>query len=405
MKILFDHTSDLMSVGRRVASVIQSLGYEAYIVGGAARDLMMGIENIHDIDISTNMPISVIKQNWKTVEYGGGEKHGTVIIVEGDDTFELTQFRSDGDYSDGRHPDSVIFVDSFYKDTCRRDFTINAMGINSDGEVIDYHNGIDDLNKKWIRCVGCADDRFTEDALRMIRAIRFAAKFGFTMSDDVYASICKNKKLISLVSKERILDEIKKTISCGKNVFCIFLQHLYETGLWDVICPGIKLNANVFDTLIQVNSPNLVVSLSIIMHMNGNDDKLITLRDLLMLDNDTMAGVKYVVLNLTKQFYPTALEKYELYTHKNFNDFVLVSKSMYWERLIFIELSVRGNELINLFENIAPNISSLLFDRNIKSGREFGMIRRNALELLYFNNKLTLEEALDRAILTVNEKV
>jgi tRNA nucleotidyltransferase (CCA-adding enzyme) len=320
MKILFDHTSDLMSVGRRVASVIQSLGYEAYIVGGAARDLMMGIENIHDIDISTNMPISVIKQNWKTVEYGGGEKHGTVIIVEGDDTFELTQFRSDGDYSDGRHPDSVIFVDSFYKDTCRRDFTINAMGINSDGEVIDYHNGIDDLNKKWIRCVGCADDRFTEDALRMIRAIRFAAKFGFTRSDDVYASICKNKKLISLVSKERILDEIKKTISCGKNVFCIFLQHLYETGLWDVICPGIKLNANVFDTLIQVNSPNLVVSLSIIMHMNGNDDKLITLRDLLMLDNDTMAGVKYVVLNLTKQFYPTALENYELYTHKNFND-------------------------------------------------------------------------------------
>ena len=78
---------------------------------------------------------------------------------------------------------------------------------------------------------------------------------------------------------------------------------------------------------------------------------------------------------------------------------------MYWERLIFIELSVRGNELINLFENIAPNISSLLFDRNIKSGREFGMIRRNVLELLYFNNKLTLEEALDRAILTVNEKV
>lgn len=74
MKILFDHTSDLMSVGRRVASVIQSLGYEAYIVGGAARDLMMGIENIHDIDISTNMPISVIKQNWKTVEYGGGNR-------------------------------------------------------------------------------------------------------------------------------------------------------------------------------------------------------------------------------------------------------------------------------------------------------------------------------------------
>ncbi len=198
------HSVDLMgSITKR--------GYEAYIVGGAVRDIVMGSSDIHDVDIATNMPIDELKLNFKTYEYGGGEKHGTVIVVmDSLHSFEVTQFRTESTYSDGRRPDAVSFTSSFKEDTCRRDFTINAMGIDVNGNLIDYHGGQEDIINKVLRTVGDPSERFTEDALRMVRAIRFAAKFGCKIHPDTFDAIKKNRDLIDNVSRERVRDELIK---------------------------------------------------------------------------------------------------------------------------------------------------------------------------------------------------
>lgn len=201
-------------------------GYDAYIVGGCVRDSLLG-KIPHDWDICTNAtPEEVIKvmhkYNLKTIETG--IKHGTVTVVRNDQSFEVTTFRVEGEYSDNRRPDSVDFVADVIEDLSRRDFTINAMAYNEAEGLIDPWHGQDDLKLGIIRCVRNPDDRFREDALRIMRALRFASTYGFKIEEKTAAAIHKNKDLLVNISAERIQSELCKLL-CGEGVLDILLEY------------------------------------------------------------------------------------------------------------------------------------------------------------------------------------
>lgn len=204
---------------QNVKSIINKLadcGYKAYAVGGCVRDSLLG-RTPYDWDITTNATPDEVKNVFKDGKiFETGIKHGTITLVLDGTNYEITTFRTEGKYSDMRHPDSVEFANSIYDDLSRRDFTVNAMAYSHiDG--LRYTDGaLDDLKNKVIRTVGKADKRFSEDALRILRALRFSAVLGFKIHPDTEASISKNFGLLKYVSCERIKTELFKMI-CGKN--------------------------------------------------------------------------------------------------------------------------------------------------------------------------------------------
>ncbi len=210
-------------------------GFKSYVVGGAIRSLLLGVEP-HDFDIATSAkPGQILKAfaGFKTIETG--IKHGTVTVVINDTNYEITTFRVDGDYSDNRHPDTVEFVDNIVDDLSRRDFTVNAMAYNHKDGLIDPFEGGICLKEKVIMCVGNADTRFQEDALRMLRAIRFASQLGFSIWPKTYDAIIRNAGLIKNVSKERISSELIKILSF-EDCFNSVLE-LNKTSLLKYIMP------------------------------------------------------------------------------------------------------------------------------------------------------------------------
>ena len=186
-------------------------GYEAYFVGGCVRDFLLGCE-FSDIDITTNaLPEEVKKIFRKSIDTG--IQHGTVTILVNGESYEVTTFRTEDDYIDHRTPEKVEFVSNLRDDLDRRDFTINAMALDSKGKLYDYHNGKNDLTNKIIKTVNNPNERFFEDALRMLRAFRFSSKLGFEIEDNTLVAIKKNTELIKFVSIERIVNEFKKLLA------------------------------------------------------------------------------------------------------------------------------------------------------------------------------------------------
>lgn len=192
-------------------------GYEAYVVGGCVRDSIMGFAP-HDWDICTSaLPEQVIDvfKDYKVIPTG--IQHGTVSVVLEDTVYEITTYRVDGEYKDNRHPDSVEFVSNLKEDLARRDFTINAMAYNDKDGLIDYFGGIDDIKHKFIRCVGLPKKRFSEDALRIMRALRFAMVFGFNIEGRTSFAMDILADNLNQISIERINAEITKMLSCLNN--------------------------------------------------------------------------------------------------------------------------------------------------------------------------------------------
>ena len=186
-------------------------GYEAYFVGGCVRDFLLG-SKFSDIDITTNaLPEEVKTIFRKSIDTG--IQHGTVTILVNGESYEVTTFRTEDDYIDHRTPEKVEFVSNLREDLDRRDFTINAMALDSKGKLYDYHNGKKDLTNKIIKTVNNPNERFFEDALRMLRAFRFSSKLGFEIEDSTLVAIKKNAELIKFVSMERIVNEFKKLLA------------------------------------------------------------------------------------------------------------------------------------------------------------------------------------------------
>ena len=213
---------------RYIINKIYENNYEAYIVGGCVRDAILGFEP-NDYDITTSASPNTIQEifkDFKCIETG--IEHGTVSVVIGDEIFEITTYRIEGEYKDHRRPDKVDFTDRLEEDLKRRDFTINAMAYNEKKGLIDLFGGKEDLNNKIIKTVGNPYDRFNEDGLRMIRAIRFSSKLNFTIEKETLKAIYDKSFIINNISLERITDEFTKIILSDKPEN---IKYLFETKL------------------------------------------------------------------------------------------------------------------------------------------------------------------------------
>ncbi len=209
-----------------VISILESKGYEAYIVGGCVRDALLS-KTPYDYDITTSARPEETKAalcDYRIIETG--IKHGTVTVLSDSHPLEITTYRADGEYSDHRHPDKVTLTDKLQDDLSRRDFTVNAMAYSEANGLVDVFGGQADLESRVIRCVGDADRRFDEDALRIMRALRFAATLDFRIEAKTAAAIKKNYRLLSHVSAERITAELTKLL-CGAAAERILTEYSY----------------------------------------------------------------------------------------------------------------------------------------------------------------------------------
>ncbi len=224
-----------ISLPEKVNKIIQSLneaGYEAYAVGGCVRDRILEREP-EDWDITTSASPGQVKELFRrTVDTG--IQHGTVTVMSGKEGFEVTTYRIDGIYEDNRHPSEVVFTSSLAEDLKRRDFTVNAMAYNAQDGLIDLFGGMEDIRKKQIRCVGKAEERFAEDALRLMRAVRFSAQLGYDIEEKTKAAICRQVSDLQYISAERIRIELVKLLTSPHPEY---LAIAYETGITSQILP------------------------------------------------------------------------------------------------------------------------------------------------------------------------
>ena len=264
-----------------IIRILNKNGYEAYYVGGCVRDALLG-DKPHDYDFTTSAKPEECCEVFRSAGYSvieTGIKHGTVSVVLNKKVYEVTTFRSDGEYADNRHPQSVEFVSSLREDVARRDFTINAIAYHPEKGIIDFFGGKQDLNDKVIRCVGEPVKRFEEDALRILRALRFAGRLSFTIEEKTSKAVKQCKGLLKNISAERIYSElcgILKTPKCAdiireyKDVFGVFMPEIL-----DMVGFEQKSRWHVYDvfehTMVALeNTPNdILIRLAILFHDMG----------------------------------------------------------------------------------------------------------------------------------------
>ena len=236
---------NLPSKVNTIIQTLQNSGFEAYAVGGCVRDSFLH-KKPNDWDITTSAkPLEVKKIFKRTVDTG--IQHGTVTVLLGNDSFEITTYRIDGLYEDSRHPQNVLFTSNLEEDLKRRDFTINAMAYNNEKGLIDIFDGIGDLEKGVIRAVGDPRERFSEDALRIMRAVRFAAQLGYKIEEQTLSAITQLADTLEKISAERIQVELTKLIESPNPEF---LRIAYMNGITKVIMPE-------FDAMMKTDQNNI----------------------------------------------------------------------------------------------------------------------------------------------------
>ena len=215
-----------------IISQLEAAGFEAYAVGGCVRDSLLGREP-DDWDVTTSAKPLQVKEVFRhTIDTG--IQHGTVTVMLDHEGFEVTTYRIDGEYEDSRHPKEVIFTANLVEDLKRRDFTINAMAYNDRSGIVDAFGGMEDLDKGVIRCVGEARERFREDALRMLRAVRFSAQLGFVIADDTRAAITELAPSLVKISAERIQVELVKLLMSKHPDY---MRDAYQLGITQIVLP------------------------------------------------------------------------------------------------------------------------------------------------------------------------
>jgi len=239
--------NEMFAAGHELLTQLVDSGYESYFVGGCVRDLLLGKE-AKDVDIATNAPMDVLEKMFRCFDIGASKDFGIVVVPHNGFNFEIAQFRTDGEYSDGRRPDEVQVTQSFVEDVKRRDFTINALGLDVEGNIVDYVNGQEALDAGVLTTVGNPFDRFNEDYLRMLRAVRFCVRFDFVLDEDVALAIQENAHKINNVSVERVKDELFKMASADGDKFADAIEHLDAVGLLEHVLPEVKALQNVHET-------------------------------------------------------------------------------------------------------------------------------------------------------------
>lgn len=217
---------------RYIISQLEAAGYEAYAVGGCVRDSLLGRQP-SDWDVTTSAKPPQVKSVFRhTVDTG--IQHGTVTVMLDREGFEVTTYRIDGEYEDSRHPKEVVFTANLTEDLKRRDFTINAFAYNEKSGIVDAFGGMEDLTRGVIRCVGAAKERFGEDALRMLRAVRFSAQLGFTIAEDTKSAIRRLAPGLRHISAERIQAELVKLLVSGHPDY---MRDAYTLGITKTVLP------------------------------------------------------------------------------------------------------------------------------------------------------------------------
>ena len=304
---------------------LNSNGYECYVVGGAIRDSLLG-RHISDYDLATNAtPLDIKNVFTKEAIYDNGIKHGTITVIIKSHPIEITTYRIDGEYFDGRHPESVYYTQSIYEDCKRRDFTINAICYHPKSGFLDFFDGMDDLNNKVIRCIDDPDKRFNEDALRIMRALRFSAQLEFSIEQNTKESIFKNKDLLHKISIERITDEFLKIIKCDNcskiiqeyfEIFSLFIKELKTLNDYQI-----EKTVSFLDNHIYSTSTKIATLLYYL-----KDDAL-SIMEYLKLPNTTKRKVMYLLeyenVDLTHRL---TLKKTLSVSEEYFNDLLEFTK-------------------------------------------------------------------------------
>lgn len=293
-------------------------GYEAYFVGGSVRDALLGLP-VNDVDIATSARPEEVKALFeKTVDIG--IEHGTVLVMEGDNHYEITTYRTESTYKDFRRPDSVSFVRSLKEDLKRRDFTINAIAIDKEGNITDLFNGIEDLDKKIIRAVGDPNERFHEDALRMMRAVRFAAQLGFEIDDNTLKAMKEQVPLLEKIAVERInIEWIKLLTSKARKRG---LEAVIETKLYEY-CPELanKKMALVYlaNGKKRIDSERIAWALLLYyiryMQPNAYQENIASFLRQWKTSNQMIEDVKTIVLGMEERLKTKTLDPYLIFNY------------------------------------------------------------------------------------------
>ncbi len=274
----------LDSGAERIIEILEDAGYEAYAVGGCVRDVLLG-RDPQDWDITTSASPEEISACFLRT-FDTGIKHGTVSVRLYGHTYEVTTYRVDGDYADHRRPDSVTFTSSLREDLARRDFTINAMAFHPERGLVDLFEGQKDLARRVVRCVGVPADRFEEDALRMLRALRFAAYLSFDIDPATYAAVAEKAPLMRFISRERIAEEMNKILLSAHPDR---MAAVWETGLMPYCLPQFDGTDFPFESLSEVPAVR-VLRWAMLLRRLSEDESNLALREL-KFDNDTRLRV------------------------------------------------------------------------------------------------------------------
>lgn len=296
-----------------VIKKLEKAGFEVYFVGGSVRDTLLD-QPIHDVDIATSAFPQEIKAIFpRTIDVG--IKHGTVLVLVGEKNYEITTFRTESTYQDFRRPDHVEFVRSLTEDLKRRDFTINAFALKEDGTIIDLFGGLEDLENHLLRAVGDPHERFHEDALRMMRGLRFVSQLGFKLEEATFTSIKENQALLAKISVERITIEFVKML-LGKHRDR-GLKMFVATGCYNY-CPGLKDQEAALEAFSELKGPKISYEsqawVLLIDRLQLDEQKIRPFLKSWKCSNDLIHTVQVVFAGLKRrrQAFFSAKELYEL---------------------------------------------------------------------------------------------
>lgn len=360
----------------RILNVLQNHGYEAFAVGGCVRDTVLG-RVPDDWDITTSAHPQEVKRLFvRTVDTGLA--HGTVTVLLGEDSYEVTTYRIDGAYEDHRHPSQVQFSAELAEDLRRRDFTINAMAYNQEQGLVDLFGGMQDLQRKRICCVGDAYERFQEDALRILRAVRFSAQLGFSIESDTEKALRELAQSLSYVSEERIQAELVKLLLSAHPDYVL---RLFDTGIASVILPEMEASEETAHSLYKI-FPEKSLRLALFLHSLGEKKAGVLLRRL-KFDNHTIDTVRRLVrwYDYPIASDPVAVRRAAAKIGANLFPMVLqmqeVNRDISAVRAVWEEIERQG-QCISL-KSLAVSGNDLIA-LGVKPGKEIGKLLNELLE-------------------------
>lgn len=392
---IINRTMPLPSSVEYVLSKLKENGYQAYVVGGAVRDFLMG-KTPHDYDLTSDALPSQISDVFKDFyQEHSGEKHGTIRVIIDHKPIEITTFRCDEGYTDYRRPDNVEFVKDVYIDSKRRDFSINAF-YYSEGHIYDFHEGLEDLNNKIIKTIGNPSARFHEDALRILRAIRFSAKLGYEIESKTKTALLDCKEELNLIAKERILIELKE-ISSTSNFFRNIKEYF---PIFKLIIPCLDKIGNSIDDIYNFDTKSYgdyIASLSALFSLREINNDFMPWRLFIKMDNESINAIKTLIKLKDINFNNPFDDDY-------INGLILLSKP--------VDINVFKNYLINLYnlkrfknDDIGSilNRVDILFEGNTPYSLKDLEIDGNDLLKLGIEKNQYFKEILNEVLLRCNQ--